>query len=489
MLKYWKWLPALAFFFALRLASGLWFAPVQPMEDEVQTTLVGLKYYATGDWPYYGNDIVSAPGVVSHLVAQDPGPLQAFLVGGPLKIWPDPLAPFLCVNLFSMAGFCLLAFYACKRLPGLPNWFVFPWILTAPWCLHYSTGMMNFSFTIAFACLFFTAFLESLPPLSLGWIPAPWANALMGLSLSAWIQLHRTWVLVLPLLLFSFFLQWSPTDKARSAFWARLRQGFGGHPSTKLPESAVAFPLSPRAKPAAAGEGGWKSTRRYQAPLFFILGGLPLFALVVPTFLRPDYAFSRDVHSFSFGMNLQTLEGFFTVLVQFFAMACFEMPRFIGQHTAQRFHFLASHWLLVPGVFLWYFGFLQVLVLVYFLFRTQTGRLDWNPVRFLACFLFLFTYLCLLFTSKTPDINTFCELLPMIMLYSLYVWDYWRKFRWGRAVLGFTLACALIFQPALVWIRLPEKESFYLKYKDAMAQAIAQRNYHLLGERRPGAYY
>lgn len=435
----WKWLLILPALFALRLAFGLWAPPVQPMEDEIQTALIGLKYYSTGAWPYYGNDVITPPDNLV-LQTQDPGPLEAFLVALPLKLWPNPLAPILLVNLLSMGGFCLLGFYACKRLPSLPSWFVLPWILTAPWCVHYSTGLLNFSYTIALACLFFVAFLESLPSLGLGWIPRPWANAAMGFTLSAWIQLHRTWVLVLPLLAVSFFLQWKPS-------------------------------------------------RKVHAPAFFLLGALPLSALLAPTLLQPDYRLFRDVSGFSFGFNSHNLKNFFTVLVQFFAMACFEMPRFIGLHTAERFQFLSGHWLLLPGAFLWYFGFLQVLLLVGFLFYARPTRPDWNPFRLLTAFLFLFTYASLLFTVKKPDINTFCEMLPLVMLYSLYVWERWWNRPWGRALLCFALACALVFQTALVFIRLPERSSFYLKYKNNLAQAITQRNYHLLGERRPGFLY
>ncbi len=48
----WKLILLLPLFFALRLAFGLWAPPVQPVIDEVQTYLIGLKFYATGAWPY-----------------------------------------------------------------------------------------------------------------------------------------------------------------------------------------------------------------------------------------------------------------------------------------------------------------------------------------------------------------------------------------------------------------------------------------------------
>jgi hypothetical protein len=439
VLQPWKWVLILSALFALRLAAGLCFPPVQPMEDEVHAALLGLKYYATGLWPYFGNEVF-APYPQTGFLTQDPGALQVLLIGLPWKLWPTPVASFVATNLMSMAGYCLLGFYACKRLPKLPAEFVLPWVLTLPWCLHYSTSVINISNSTPLACLFFVAFLESLPSLSLGLISPRWANAWMGFALSGWIQLHRTWVLILPLVLFSFFLQ-------------------------------------------------WKETRKFQAPVFFALGTLPLLALIVPTFFRPEFHFLGEASGFSFGLNIENLKNFFKVLAQFFALACFEMPRFIGISTSGRFQFLTQHWLLIPGVFLWYFGFLQLFFLVVSLFYRPSKLKDWNGIRLLMVFLFLFTFGCFLLTAKHPDVNHYAELLPMITLYSLYVWTRLWDRRWGRNLLWFALACSLVFQTALVFIRLPERSSFYLKYHEPLAQAIAQRNDHLLGERPAGAWY
>jgi hypothetical protein len=409
------------------------------MADELQTTLLGVKYYATGAWPYYGNDVITPPENTV-LQTQDPGPLEAFLVSLPLRVWPSPYAPILLVNLLSMGGFCLLGVYALKRLPLLPPLFVLPWVLTAPWCLHYSTSMLNFSYTIALACLFFVSFLESLPSLGLGWMGPRWANVWMGVVLSAWIQLHRTWVLVLPLLAYTFYEQ-------------------------------------------------WRSSRKLTAPVFFVLGALPLSGLLIPTLLLPTRPLLQPVTGFNFGFNLQNLERFFTVLVQFFGMACFELLRFLGKHSSDRLEFLSRHWLTIPGFLLFFAGCFQLLALLCFLFYPRPSPGDSNPLRRLTLFVFLFTFGCLCFTAKTPDINTFCEMLPLVMLYSLYVWDYWWKNAWARGFLWFILVCGLLFQVCFVIARYPEKSSFYLIYGDALTQAIDQRNDHLLGERRPGFLY
>ncbi len=399
-----------------------------------------MKYYATHAWPYFGNDVVLPPQNAV-IITQDPGPLEAFLIGLPLKIWQSPFSPIVLLNLLSMGGFCLLGLYTVKRLPSLPPHFVLPWVLTAPWCLHYSTGMINLSYTIAFSCFFFVGLLESMPPLSANWIPTPWANALMGFAFSAWIQFHRTWVLVLPLLAVSFFLQ-------------------------------------------------WKSSRKATGPVFFFLGALPLASLVVPTFLLPNYHLFRDASGFSYGgFNIQNFGKFFGILAQFFAMACYEVLHFLGPHTADRLQFLSQHELWVPAGLLFLAGCVEILILIGFLFINRPASNNWISIRRLVLFSFLFTYFCLLFTAKSTEINTFCEMLPLVMLYSLYVWEYWWKRDWARNLLWMALVLGIIFQVCFLYCKFPENGSFYLQYEEPLTQAITQKNDHLLGERRPGFLY
>ncbi len=271
-------------------------------------------------------------------------------------------------------------------------------------------------------------------------MPLPLANALMGFCFSGWTQFHRNFVLMAPFIAASFFLQ-------------------------------------------------WRESRKFSAPLYFLLGALPLEALVVPTFFQPDYRLFRDVAGFSPGLNLHNLKQGFVILVQFFALASFEMPRFIGMNTADRAHYLAQNVFRLPGFFLWYFGILQVLILIGYLFDFKSARPGWKSIRSFTWLVFLMVFGSLLFTVKNPDVNTFCEMLPVAMLFSLYVWDRWWDHPWGRGLLWFFLACVLVFQTAFVFSQLPLRNSFYLEYHDAMARAIQEKNYHLLGERRPGSFY
>ena len=167
----------------------------------------------------------------------------------------------------------------------------------------------------------------------------------------------------------------------------------------------------------------------------------------------------------------------------------FHEQALIEMNTAERAHYLAQNIFRLPGFFLWYFGILQVLIMVGYLFDFKSQWPGWKAVRLLILLVFLMVYGSLLFTVKNPDINTFCEMLPVVMLYSLCIWERWWVHPWGRRLLCFFLGCVLVFQVAFLFSQLPLRKSFYLQYHDAMAQAIQEKNYHLLGERRPGSFY
>jgi hypothetical protein len=458
--------------YALRLAFGLWCEPVQPVIDEIQTYLVGLKFYATGAWPFYGNDVVAPPENLA-LLTQDPGALEGLLIGLPLFLWPHPLAPFLLLNLISLGALGFLAWYAVKRLPALSPWFVFPWVLLAPWCVHYTTGVVNLSYSMAAACFFFPAFLESLPNVSLNWLRRPWANALMGFSFAFWLQFHRTWVLALPFLAVSFYLQWRQGTTLRVATWA----GDGTTPK---------YTARPLDNPGALAAG---ETRKVSPPLIFSLGALPLLGLVIPTFFRGDYRFFRDVSGMSAGFNPANIAELPRTLGEYLSLACFQLPRFIGGHTDERLRFLTDHGLIAPGIFLWGFGILQAVILLVYFFDSRNPRPDWKPIRLFAALSFLLVSVSLLFTVKKPDVNLYCEFLPVMMLYSLYVWERWWALPKARTFLWLFLACALIFQASYPFTQLPVRKSFYLKYHDAIQKALDAKDYRLLAERRKGSLY
>src|SRR5580658_89673 len=118
----WKFAFLFLALFIFRTAFGLsqpFFSP-----DELQTYLIGLKWYCHGGWPYFGPDlIVTETGYYSQI----PGALEALLIGLPFHLLPIPEAPFLLLNFLSLSGLAFFSLYLSKRLPDIPFAFIFIW--------------------------------------------------------------------------------------------------------------------------------------------------------------------------------------------------------------------------------------------------------------------------------------------------------------------------------------------------------------------------
>jgi hypothetical protein len=413
---------ALLGLFLYRLAYGLcsefW------ADEERQVYLIGLKYYTTGQWPFFG-----ATAYHSRI----PGALLGLVIGGPLFIWPAPEAPILFLNLLSFGALCFFAWYCTKRLPDFPRWLIWIWLLTAPWTLNLSTHIVNPSYVLFGALLFFIGFFEAWPGFSLNLIPSGFSNLLMGFSLFWVIQFHLSGAVLFPLTALSFYWQWksSPLRFLKSSPWFLAGSALSG---TFLAPTFLKFGLS-----QGSGETG--------------------------TLLQ---------------LNLDNIKSFFTVLARFLSFASFELPRFIGPNTQERLAFFQNHpWLIPLGAFLLLAGWLQVLLLISQWFLKKNWGPDGRAVKFLALGLVVLTYVSFWFTSKTPAAHTYYLFLPPAMLYSFYCWSDWMKeVRWRRWAKIF-LVCGLFYQMGVALARLPD-HSLY-KNRAIPLSAIAQKNYLLLG--------
>ena len=169
---------ALAAFFVFRLLYGL--SREFFFEDPTQIFLMGLRWYATGDWPYFGPDVTWTESEI-------PGALQPLLVGLPLAIAPVPEAPYVLLNLVSVAGLALFAWYITARLPQMPRWLVWGWLMSLPWTLEFSTHVTNPSYLLAPVLVFFIGFFEALPTFRLAKVRVPIAFLMMGAALG-WVM-------------------------------------------------------------------------------------------------------------------------------------------------------------------------------------------------------------------------------------------------------------------------------------------------------------
>lgn len=428
---------ALGLVFCFRLALGLCSDFWNQIGDEKQIYLIGLKFYTTGSWPYFGPDVTNT--------IQIPGALQGLLAGLPFYLLPIPEAPYLLVNILSFAGLCFFAWYCSRRLPEMPRWFIWTWLLTAPWTICLSTTVFNPSYVLPGAIVFFVAAIETYPSLTRNLIPLRWANFMMGVALFWIMQLHLSWVVLTPYLALSCYFQFR------------------------------------------------KAGRKALLPLAWLVGGAALTAsLLIPTFSK--YGFVQGAGNTDEAIrfnarnllrNLNPIEG---VLGRFLSFASFELPRFIGNNTAARLSFLSEHhWLIPFAAFLTIVGLLQCVAMLVLWFRRAPQQEDWRAIKYFTLATIVLLYVCFLFSVKAPLSHTFYLTLPVAMLYSLYCWSEFlkRKF-WQRFAVLF-LICGIIFEAGLA-VHHYSRVSIYVD-RQKIVEAIKNRNYQALGERRPGAKY
>ncbi len=156
-MRRWRIALILAACFLFRLCFGL--SREFFFEDETQIFLLGFRYYATGAWPFFGPDVVWTRSEI-------PGALQALLVGLPLRMLAIPESPFVLLNLLSFAAICALAWYACAPAAAgaaLADLGMVPH--HARGRSQFSAHMINTSYILAPAIVFFIGFFEATPRL------------------------------------------------------------------------------------------------------------------------------------------------------------------------------------------------------------------------------------------------------------------------------------------------------------------------------------
>jgi len=421
--------------FLFRLAFGLcsefWY------EDEIQIYLLGLKFYSTGAWPYFGPDIT--------FQVQLPGALQSLLIALPLFALPIPEAPFILLNILSFLSLCLLAWYCIKRLPETPRWFIWIWLMTAPWTLNYSTHLVNPSYLLPGSIVFFVGALEIYPWTTRHLISSRVANVMMGAALCWSMQLHMSWVILVPFVIASFYFQLR--NKGKGAF-ASL---------------------------------GW-----------FFFGAILTGSLLLPTFLKYGLTAGSGGTAETIGFNAANLLNIFNltegILARFLSFASFEVARFLGGNSIKRMAFVrAELWVIPFLVFLLAVGILQPASMIALWFKQAHPQRDWRAIKYLTLFTVLLLYGFFIFASKPPSSHTFYITFPIAMIYSLYCWNYFlSKRRWQTFAKVF-LACGIVFSIGLAAYRF-YRVSLYVDRGRPLG-AIVQRDYHILGERRPGARY
>lgn len=428
-----------ALFLVCAFLFRLWFGLCSEFwaEDERQVYLIGLKFYTTHAFPYFGPDVTPT--------IQIPGALQGLLVGLPFFVYPAPEAPYVLLNLLSFASLCLLAWYFARRLPEVPCWIIWAWLMTAPWTLNLSTHVLNPSYVLTGAALFFVGWLETCPHTRRALVGARLANFMQGFGLLWVMQLHMSWVVLVIFALASLCFQFR--------------------------------------------EQGWSA--RHGAAWMLCGAALPG-ALLIPTYLKfgltggtGDTPAVVVFNAENLKKVLNPVEG---ILGRFLSFASFELPRFIGNNYLKRLSFVRANLWLAPIVaLLTVVGLVQPVVLIVLWFKRAHPQRDWRAIKMLTLATLALLYALFLFSFRQPHSHTFYAMLPLALLYSFYCWSpYLQQRRWQIAAFVI-LACGIVFDTGLALHRRAH-DSMYTN-RALPQQAIDTRDYHVLGERREGSRY
>src|SRR3954471_6478635 len=431
-MKRWRVPLILAVCFAFRLAFGL--SREFFFEDETQIFLLGLRYHATGVWPFFGPDVVWTRSEI-------PGALQGLLVGVPLRLLPIPESPFVLLNLLSFAALAALAWYACAQAPAVPRWLIWGWFLTLPWTLQFSTHIINTSYILAPAIVFFIGFFEAVPALTLGRLPASLSFALMGLAVTWLMQIHMSWPLLAPF--------------AAGAWIARRGDG---------PRALAGY-----AAAVAAGA---------------LLPG----ALLIPTLAR----YGLDAGSGGVGRNLHlhVVSPWIaaTTLARLLSFASLEISRFIATDGAKRLEFFTRHlWLAPLAAIIWIIGLVQPVWMFVDACRPRrqwpasVPPRKWATLRLLVGASVLLVYASYWLVMEPPQAHAFYALAPIALLFAVFWWAFVDSPR-ARRIAAVVLALNVALHAGLAWTQAPELSLY--KNRGVVATAVRLKQPEMFAHRR-----
>jgi hypothetical protein len=364
-------------------------------------------------------------------------------------MWPAPESPIVFLNVLSFAALALLAWYLSRRLPDVPRWLIWTSLFTLPWTLNFSTHIVNPSYVLAGAVMFFVGFFEAMPQLSRRIVSFTVAWSMMGAGLLFVMQLHMSWVLLVPYVAAALL-------------------------SVALTERRV------RAIASAIGA--------------FAAGAAIPGILLAPTILR-------------FGWNAGHVEGavafhqqspfeFVTTAARVLSFSSFEVNRFIGMSTAERLLVLWRHPVValtvIPVVMA---GLLQPLWMAISAFRSSgpgtPATQDWMRVRLLMLATVVLITGSYYFSVRGPQAHSFYVVFPVSALFAFTCWDVRARVEGGRLlrlerVAMVALVANMVLHAGLAIDRL-HRQSLYVD-RGLVVAAIADRNDRYLGDRRDTAH-
>jgi len=413
-------------------------------EDERQVYLIGLRSFARGEWPYFGADVVWNG-------SQLPGALQALLVRWALAIWPAPEAPIILLNLLSFAALCGFAWFLIRRFPDVPRWIIAGLLFTCPWTLNFSAHIINTSYVLPGAIVFFVGFFEGMPAFRRGLLPVSTAWACLGFGLLWVMQIHMSWV-VLP----AFVI------------------------------AAAIGVLIDRVDPPG------KTRRIGQALIGFVAGAALPAGLLVPTLMK--YGLASIGLTGAITLQPQSPVDLLTTAARVLSFASFELMRFLGLTRADRvFAIWRQPWIAPFVALVLIAGIVQPIWMLVTAFRkAQVDASDWRRIRVLVGATIVLIYSSYFLSIRGQQAHAFYLAFPISAMFALSCWQLAaraasgdRRRRWER------LAAVVIVSNVIVHVGLAidrrPRQSLYAN-RALAAAAIADRNDRYMGDRRDTIY-
>ncbi len=411
--------------FVLRIAYGMVSECLG--EDELQIYLIGLKSYATQTWPYYGPDIV-------YTNTQIPGALQGLLVSIPFYILPIPEAPAIFLGLLSCAVLAFFAWYLCKRFSDIPKWLIWTIVLTTTWVMHFSTRVVNPSYVLLFSIPFFVCFFEIIDVYKNNLIKKGLAFFIVGSATTLVMQIHMSWVLLLPFTAFAFL-----------------------------------YIL----------KYGRKNFIKYG--LFYTVGASVGLLTLLPTVFFPDPKMENVASNIIFDIN--NIKNIPVILTRFLSFAAYEIPYMLGTGTKARLAVVQHQlWMAPFAAFLYVMGFAQVALFIFGFFQKNESS-DWKKIKWITFYSYILIFMSFFFSIKGPSPHTFYIMLPVAMIYSFYCyrWLIAKKKIWGMFIKA--AAISGIFFHIGLGIDNYHNKSLYKNSTQAQ-EGIEKKDYKILGKRR-----
>lgn len=408
--------------FAIRLLYGLshdfW------SEDELQLYLIGLKSFLTDTWPYYGPDVV-------YTKTQIAGALQGLLIRVPLEILPIPESPIIFLNVLSFASLSLLAHYLTQRISAIPRWMIWTFVLMNTWAMHYGTRIYNPTYALVFSIPFFVCAIELFGIYKKQLVNTKLAFLIMGISITSIMQLHLSWVILIPFSLMIFV-----------------------------------FRLKDKLKSQLANLG------------VFLLGLLLGAATLIPTLFNPTE--QADVNT-NIVFRIENWSNFFSIIVKFLAFATNEVNMILFSNPGGQLSVFEDQLWLAPFAIVLLLGQFMILGLLFVSFFIK-GSYAMRKIKIIVFATIILLYFSFFFSIKSPTPHTIFILYPIALIFAFHCFEWALRWKFSLRILKLISISLLLFHFGNGLHKM--QHNSILMEREKVLEAIEAKDYKMIDHRR-----